>query len=60
MANNISWGKVYESTWFGVGIETNSINWGKIIGLSELIQSFVSRVEADAGIIEGLECIHLQ
>ena len=22
------WGKIYESTWWGIGVATNTINWG--------------------------------
>jgi len=61
MANSISWGKVYESTWFGIGVTSNSISWGKVYedlaGFSELIQRFVDRVEADGGIVESENCI---
>jgi hypothetical protein len=28
MANNINWGKIYESTWFGSGVVDNNISWG--------------------------------
>ena len=30
MANNINWGKIYESTAWGSGVTNNNINWGKI------------------------------
>lgn len=26
--NNIDWGEIYESTWWGVGVDTNTIDWG--------------------------------
>ena len=29
MANNINFGKIYDSTWWGVGVTSNNINWGK-------------------------------
>ena len=29
MANNINWGKIYESTAWGSGVSDNSISWGK-------------------------------
>ena len=29
MANNINWGKIYESTAWGSGVDNNTINWGK-------------------------------
>ena len=29
MANSINWGKIYESTNWGVGVTSNTINWGK-------------------------------
>ena len=28
MDNTIDWGEVYESTWWGVGVDTNTIGWG--------------------------------
>lgn len=30
MANNINWGKIYESTAWGSGVTNNNINWGEI------------------------------
>jgi len=30
MANNINWGKIYESSAWGSGVTNNSIDWGKI------------------------------
>jgi len=30
MANLINWGKVYISSYFGVGVTSNTISWGKI------------------------------
>ncbi len=29
MANNINWGKIYDTTYWGVGVTTNTISWGK-------------------------------
>jgi len=29
MANNINFGKIYDRTWWGVGVTSNNINWGK-------------------------------
>lgn len=26
--NNIDWEEIYEDTWWGIGVSTNSINWG--------------------------------
>ena len=30
MANTINWGKIYETTNFGSGVNNNTIDWGKI------------------------------
>ena len=30
MANNINFGKIYETSYWGVGVTTNTISWGKI------------------------------
>ena len=30
MANNINWGKIYETTYWGIGVSTNTISWGKV------------------------------
>lgn len=62
MANSISWGKIYETTWWGIGVNSNTISWGKIYGdlagFSEIVQRFVSRVEADGGIVESEGCVN--
>ena len=29
MSNNINWGKIYESTAWGSGVDNNTIGWGK-------------------------------
>jgi len=26
--NNIDWGEIYEDTWWGVGVTSNTIGWG--------------------------------
>ena len=53
--NTINWGKIYESTWWGIGVNSNTISWGKsyeeLAGFSELVQRFVSRVETDSGVV---------
>ena len=30
MANNINWGKIYDNTYWGIGVTTNTISWGKV------------------------------
>ena len=30
MANTINWGKIYDTTHWGVGATSNTINWGKV------------------------------
>ena len=60
MANNINWGKIYESTYWGN--TNNNISWGKVYAnlasiVPELVSEFVSRVEADGGSVESTECL---
>ena len=49
MANSINWGKIYESTNWGVGVTSNTINWGKSyadIAETLVIPSLLSILEA--------------
>ena len=49
MANSINWGKIYESTNWGVGVTSNTINWGKSyadIAETGLIPSLLAALEA--------------
>jgi len=62
MANNINWGKIYNTTSWGVGVTTNTISWGKsyldlaqVLSLLEL--RYIERVEADGGVVESTECL---
>jgi hypothetical protein len=60
MANNINWGKIYGSTWWGN--VTNSISWGKSYSslagtITTLASRFKERVLALGGIVESEECI---
>jgi len=61
MANNINFGKIYETTWWGVGVTTNTISWGKIYddiaGYPAFIQIYRDRIEADGGVVESLQCV---
>ena len=41
MANNINWGKIYDNTYWGIGVTTNTISWGKVYSdLSGVTPSF--------------------
>jgi hypothetical protein len=61
MANNINWGKIYESTYWGN--TDNNISWGKVYAdlagneVATIVTEFVSRVEADGGSVESTECL---
>ena len=62
MANNINWGKIYESTAWGSGVDNNTIGWGDSYAdlagvVPALVSEFVSRVEADGGSVESTECL---
>lgn len=53
MANTINWGKIYESTWFGVGVN-NTINWGKIYAdLVSSVPNLLSTLQARATYYEN-------
>jgi hypothetical protein len=60
-ANN--WGKIYESSYWGIGVTSNPISWGIIYlndasgGASELANRYEERVEADGGNVESKECL---
>ena len=60
MANNINWGKIYESTYWGN--TDNNIGWGSVYAylagvVPALVSEFVSRVAADGGSVESTECL---
>lgn len=61
MANSINWGKIYETTYWGVGVTNNNISWGKIYleeaGFSVLAQRYETRVVADGGTVESERCL---
>ena len=61
MSNSINWGKIYNSSWWGLGINNNTISWGKIYeeeaGFSISTQKFIQRVIADGGTIESARCL---
>lgn len=39
LSNLIDWGEIYERSWWGVGVETNTIGWGNVYK-SESSQSY--------------------
>lgn len=61
MSNTIGFGKIYDSTWWGIGVSSNSISWGKIYGdiagFPQFIDLFKARVEADGGEVVSLRCV---
>ena len=61
MANSISWGKIYDSTHWGIGVTSNTISWGKVYedlaGFDLPTRRFSDRVEADGGVVEALDCV---
>ena len=61
--NTIGFGKIYDSTWWGIGVTTNTISWGKIYedlanGSTPITEQYVSRVEADGGVVEAINCVN--
>lgn len=59
--NNIGWGAIYSRSYWGNGVEDNTISWGKIYadeaGYSTLVDRYVLRVEADGGVVEAERCV---
>ena len=60
----MGFGKIYESTWWGVGVCAATNGWGDIYFdisgcqiVSPETQLFIDRVEADGGTVESPECI---
>lgn len=61
MANLIGWGKIYESSSWGVGV-INNIGWGVIYRedanpRSVIVSSYIERVELDGGTVEAINCL---
>ena len=59
MANNINWGKIYESTWFGSGVVDNNISWGIVyadLGGGGVIPSLLIDLQARATYYENVTC----
>ena len=58
--NNIGWGAIYSRSYWGNGVEDNTISWGiayrESAGDSTLVDRYVSRVEADGGVVESADC----
>jgi hypothetical protein len=58
MANNINWGKIYNSTWWGSPVDGG---WGGIYydyGYNAITVSYNTRVLADGGTVESLDCVN--
>ena len=58
----MAFGKIYESTWWGIGVCAATNYWGNtyydISGCSsEEVVAFRERLELDGAIIESIECI---
>lgn len=46
MANTINWGKIYDTTHWGVGVTSNTINWGEVyVDFSSTISGLLSALE---------------
>tara|TARA_R110002073_G_C9446833_1_gene577751 strand:- start:21 stop:317 length:297 start_codon:yes stop_codon:yes gene_type:complete len=58
----MGFGKIYESTWWGVGVCAATNGWGNIYYdisgcASETAVAFRDRILADGGTVESLTCI---
>ena len=62
MANSINWGKIYDSTNWGIGVTSNTISWGKVYedfaSFDLPTRRFSNRVTSDGGTVEALECLN--
>lgn len=60
--NTINWGKIYQSSYWGVGVNNNSISWGIVYlyeaGFSALTTRYSDRVESDSGTVESESCVN--
>jgi len=61
MSNLEGYGKIYDSTWWGVGRD-NNISWGIVYAnlgsiAPQLVSAFKTRVEADGGSVLGGSCL---
>ena len=57
MANNINWGKIYDTTWFGSGVVDNNISWGIVYAdLGGAIPSLLIDLQARATYYENATC----
>ena len=62
MGNSIGFGNI--NSYWGIGVSTNTISWGKSYadiagGINLVTQRFADRVEAAGGTVESLECIKI-
>jgi len=62
MANLISWGIIYCSSWFGQTDETtlsiqNESAPPCFAPANEIVDQYVTRVETDGGVVEGYDCL---
>jgi len=63
MANNINFGSIYNTTWWGIGVTTNTIYWGNIYegianGETDITQYYEARVLSDGGVVEAVDCVN--
>ena len=63
MANNINFGKIYDSTWWGVGVTSNNIKWGIIYKnlanpYNAITTAFNTRVTNEGFTVESLDCVN--
>jgi len=61
MANNINFGKVYNSSWWGVGVTSNTINWGSSyldLLYNNITRQYSERVSVDGYTVEALDCVN--
>ena len=56
MANSNNWGKIYDSTYWGVGGTSNNINWGKSyadIAETSIVPTLLATLEARSTYFEN-------
>ncbi len=61
MSDLEGYGKIYDTTYWGVGRD-NNISWGIVYAnlgsiAPQLVSAFKTKVEADGGSVESTECL---
>lgn len=59
MSNNISWGKIYESTWWGDSVNTAQSTFDYATATFNSQYDMRDRITTDGGVLESAYCMSL-